>query len=410
MVIRIVVLLTLLFAIRGTATSQTKDVVIVVIGSSTAEGAGAWPTDSSWVNRLRISVTRDKGDGADTVVHNLGKGGYTTYRGRENGYVPPPGNFGPDPDRNISKALSLDPDIILVNYPSNDVANNMSTHTTIDNYQRYNSLTSEAGKRIYFLTCQPRNTLSYAQQVQLKDQKDIMISTFQTRAINAWDYLVADDGLNIKPELNADGTHVNNKGHRLIFEEVQRFLAAAILPIKLSKFDAVAVEKRIDLKWETASESNNSHFVIERSLNGRDFKAIGEVKGKGNSTVKVKYAFSDKSPAPGKNYFRLKQVDLDGKFTFSQVLAVTLKSAPSAALLYPIPATSSINLKIAADKKESIQINIFDRSGNTKYSYTRSVDKGENVLQFPVNTLPTGNYVMQIKRESTISKRSFIKL
>lgn len=410
MVIRIVLLLNLLVAIRGTATSQTKDVVIVVIGSSTAEGAGAWPTDSSWVNRLKLSVTRDKGDGADTVVYNLGKGGYTTYRGRENGYVPPPGNFGPDPERNITKALSLNPDIILVNFPSNDVANNMSTQATIENYQMYNSLASAAGKKIYFLTAQPRNSLEYDQKLQLRDQKDMIISTFQSRAINAWDYLVADDGLNIKTEVNADGTHVNNKGHRLIFEEVQSFLAAAILPVKLSKFDAVASEKWIDLKWETASERNNSHFMIERSSNGREFKAIGEVKGKGNSNAKVKYTYTDRSPAPGKNYYRLKQVDLDGKFTISQVVAVTVKSAPSAALLYPIPASSSISLRIAAEKKESIHINIFDRSGNTKSSYTRSLDRGENILRFPVSTLPSGNYVMQIRRESTISNRTFIKL
>jgi lysophospholipase L1-like esterase len=411
MVTRIVVLLTLLFTIRGTATSQTKDVVIVVIGSSTAEGAGAWPSDSSWVNRLKFSVTRDGSDGADTVVYNLGKGGYTTYRGRENGYVPPPGNFGPDPDRNISKALALNPDIILVNYPSNDVANYMSTQATMDNYQMYNSLTSAAGKKIYFFSTQPRNGLSYDQTIQLRDQKDAIISTFMSRAINVWDFLVGADGFSLKTEVNSgDGIHVNNGGHRLIFEKVQSFLAAALLPVKLSKFDAVALEKRIDLNWETASETNNSHFVIERSLNGREFKAIGEIKGKGNSNSKVKYTFSDKSPVTGKNYYRLKQVDLDGKFTFSQVVAVSLKSAPSAVLLYPVPAYTSINLKIAADKKESIQINIYDRSGNTKSSFTRNLDKGENLLQFPVSSLPTGNYVMQIKQESTISKRSFIKL
>jgi lysophospholipase L1-like esterase len=410
MVTRIVVLLAFFLAVRGIATSQTKDVVIVVIGSSTVEGAGARPIDSSWVNRLKLSVTRNKGDGADTVVHNLGRNGYTTYRGRENGYIPPPGIFGPDPERNISKALTLNPDIILVSYPTNDVANNLPTQTTMDNYQKYHSLASGAGKKIYFLTSQPRNSVSYSQQLRLKDQKDIIISTFKSTAINAWDILVADDGLNIKPELNADDTHVNNKGHRLLFEAVQTSLAAAILPVSLSKFDAIAWEKQIHLKWETISERNNSHFVIERSLNGRDFFVIGEVKGKENSSTKVKYTFTDKSPAPGKNHYRLKQVDLDGKSTFSQVVAATLQSAPFAALLYPIPASTFINLKIAADRKESIHINIYDRLGNTKSSYARSLDIGENVLRFPVSTLPTGNYVMEIKREGTITKRSFIKL
>ena len=98
MATRIVVLF-FLFSICLSANSQTKDVVIVVIGSSTAEGAGAWPSDSSWVNRLRFSVRQNMADQADTIVHNLGKGGYTTFMGRENGFIPPPGFVGPDPDR-----------------------------------------------------------------------------------------------------------------------------------------------------------------------------------------------------------------------------------------------------------------------------------------------------------------------
>ncbi len=411
MISRIVVLLTLIFTICGVAASQTKDVVIAVMGSSTAEGAGAWPTDSSWVNRLKLAVRKNMSDGADTVVYNLGKGGTTTYVGRENGFVPPPGYIGPDPERNINKALSLEPDIIFVNYPSNDVANNMTTKTTMDNYRTYNTYASIAGKQIIFLTPQPRNSVSYDQQVQLKDQKDSVLNSFTGRAINVWDLLVASDGLTINPELSAgDGTHVNNKGHRLIFEQVSNFLAAAALPVKLSKFEAVAVEKNVELRWETSSEENNSHFIIERSGNARDFKAIGEVKGKGNSTTKVKYKFTDANPTPGKNHYRLKQVDLDGKTAFSQIVTVTIKQALAAETLYPVPASTSINLKIAADRKESIHINIIDRSGNTKSAYNRTIEKGENVLQFPIQSMPTGNYIMQIKRENSVSKRSFIKL
>jgi len=410
MISRIVVLLTVIL-VSGNATGQTKDVVIAVMGSSTAEGAGAWPIDSSWVSRLKLSVRKNLSDGADTIVYNLGKGGTTTYVGRENGFVPPSGYVGPDPDRNINKALSLSPDIILVNYPSNDVANNMPTKTTMDNYRTYGQYTSDAGKQIIFLTSQPRNSVGYDQQVQLRDQKDSILNSFTGRAINVWDLLVASDGLTINPELSAgDGTHVNNKGHRLIFEQVSNFLVAAALPVKLSKFEGEAADKKVELRWETSSELNNSHFIIERSGNARDFRAIGEVKGKGRSTTKVKYKFTDLNPVPGKNFYRLKQVDLDGKTAFSQIIAITIKSALAAETLYPVPASTSINLKIAADRKESVHINIFDRSGNAKGAYDRTVEKGENVLQFPIQSLPTGNYLMQIRRESSISKRSFIKL
>ncbi|HLO82128.1 MAG TPA: SGNH/GDSL hydrolase family protein, partial [Chitinophagaceae bacterium] len=347
MISRIVVLL-ILMMIGGSATGQTKDVVIAVMGSSTAEGAGAWPVDSSWVSRLKLAVRTNLTDGKDTIVYNLGKGGTTTYVGRENSFVPPSGYMGPDPDRNINKALSLYPNIILVNYPSNDVANNMPTKTTMDNYRTYGKYASDAGIQIIFLTPQPRNSVGYDQQVQLRDQKDSVMNSFAGRAINVWDLLVGSDGLTINPELSAgDGTHVNNKGHRLIFEQVSNFLAAASLPVKLSKFEAELADKKVELRWETSSELNNSHFIVERSLNARDFKAIGEVKGKGRSTTKVKYKFTDINPVSGKNFYRLKQVDLDGKSTFSQVIAVTIKAALAAESLYPVPATNSINLKIA---------------------------------------------------------------
>jgi lysophospholipase L1-like esterase len=413
MLIRILVVIALMLSIWDNVAGQAQSVVIVVMGSSTAEGAGAWPKeDSSWVSRLTKAVRRNLADNADTVVYNLGLGGTTTYVGRENGFVPPQGYVGPDPERNINKALSLNPDIILVNYPSNDVANNMSTSTTMGNYQKYHDMAAAAGARIYFLTTQPRNALSDAQKVQIRDQKDAIISTFPTTSINVWDALVSSDGLNIHPDVSAgDGIHVNNTGHRRIFEAVaaSSFVGAA-LPVRLTKFTASQVVDRVDLNWETASESNNSHFVIERSTDNRDFKAIGEVKGKGNSNTKTRYSYSDKKPSPGKNYYRLKQVDLDGKSSFSQVIQVTQRSVPQSIILYPVPATSVIHLKLAADKKENVTVSIIDRSGNIKSSYPRKLDKGENILNFPVSSLPTGNYLMQIKSEGTISKRSFIKL
>jgi lysophospholipase L1-like esterase len=410
---RIVALLALMLCIWNNAAGQTKTVVVVVMGSSTAEGAGAWPReDSSWVSRLTKAVRTNTNDNADTVVYNLGLGGTTTYVGRETGFVPPQGYAGPNPERNISKTLSLNPDIILVNYPSNDVANNMTTSATMGNYDKYLEMATSAGVKIYFLTTQPRDALSDAQKVQLRDQKDAIISAYPFASINVWDALVAPDRYNIHPDVSAgDGIHVNNTGHRRIFEAVaaSSFVGAA-LPVKLSRFTANLVGERVDLNWETASESNNSHFVIERSADNRDFKAIGKVKGKGNSSTKTQYSFSDKKPSPGKNYYRLKQVDLDGKSSFSQVIEVMQRPAAHSIILYPVPATSVIHLKMVADKKETIAVSIFDRFGNVKGSFEKKLDKGENVMNFPVSNLPTGNYLMQIKGGSSISKRSFIKL
>ncbi len=388
---------------------------IVVIGSSTAEGQGSWPMeDSSWVSRLRKSFNRNTTDGLDTLVYNLALGGTNTFKGRENGCVDCPANLQPDPIRNVSMAMSYSPDLLLVNYPTNDVANLFPTKATMDNYRKYQQVGSSVIKNIVFLTPQPRTALQTDQKTQLRQQVDSVLLNFPGRSINVWSFLVDRDEpgyYNIESSVSAgDNVHVNNKGHRLIFEQVSTFLAAAILPTKLSQFNALAKSQSVELAWETATEVNNSHFVVERSTNGRDFQPIGEVKGKGNSSTTVRYRFTDRTPIVGKNFYRLKQVDLDKSFNYSKVISAKINSLAHTETIYPVPATQAVHIKLHADKKEPVQLNILDRTGNAKGSFNRIAEIGDNIFTIPVNTLISGNYVLQIRRESSITKRSFIKL
>ena len=92
---------------------------IVVLGSSTAFGTGASPSDSSWVNRLQAAYRQNTGDGIDTNIVNLAVPGTNTYKAMPTGYIPPPLRDQPDPNMNITKALTYNPHIIIVNFPSN---------------------------------------------------------------------------------------------------------------------------------------------------------------------------------------------------------------------------------------------------------------------------------------------------
>lgn len=94
----------------------------------------------------------------------------------------------------------------------------------------------------------------------------------------------------------------------------------ATLPIKLSSFLVSPVGKTVRLNWTTSSETNNQKFEIERSIEGNEFIKIGEIKGAGNSTKTENYVFEDNSPMlTANNYYRLKQIDFDGKFSYSVV-------------------------------------------------------------------------------------------
>lgn len=109
------------------------------------------------------------------------------------------------------------------------------------------------------------------------------------------------------------------------------------LPIELFSFTAKLHSEKVLLEWSTASEVNNDYFTMERSHNAIDFENIGEVNGAGTSGMAFSYSFIDEYPADGLNYYRLKQTDYDGQFTYSAVVVIEVSANPYALVAYPNP-------------------------------------------------------------------------
>ncbi len=122
------------------------------------------------------------------------------------------------------------------------------------------------------------------------------------------------------------------------------------LPVTLTSFTADNNRNSIDLKWTTASESNNDYFSIEKSDDGKEFVEIGFVKGSGNSTSTKKYSYTDFNPKFPHNFYRLRQVDFDGQFDYSKVVLVK-RAKQSKLLLFPNPARVG-ELKLKAETLE----------------------------------------------------------
>lgn len=114
--------------------------------------------------------------------------------------------------------------------------------------------------------------------------------------------------------------------------------ACAVLPVELTAFTATnKVDKNL-LNWQTASETHNSHFVIQKSKDGQNFVDIGTVKGHGTTTTPQYYDFTDAQPYKGINYYRLKQMDNDGQEDFSKIVAVYwLTEGKNTLSIYPNP-------------------------------------------------------------------------
>ena len=147
------------------------------------------------------------------------------------------------------------------------------------------------------------------------------------------------------------------------------------LPIKLLKFSVFKDGDRVLLNWTTASEINNDYFEIERSADGKTFESIKKIEGSGNSKEKIFYETYDPSPIKGQySYYRLKQTDYDGAFTYSKVEAIFLGEEKKLELtLFPNPVTGNeLFVRSPLLVSERITYRIFDMTGNLVSEETTS--------------------------------------
>jgi hypothetical protein len=181
------------------------------------------------------------------------------------------------------------------------------------------------------------------------------------------------------------------------------FNGSAPLPITLISFKANITEnQQTVLKWATASEKDNDYFEIERSKNALDFESVGKIKGKGTIDLRNDYTFTDESPLKGINYYRLKQVDFDGQFSYTRAESV-IRDGDGSISLYPNP-TANI-LKINFEDTEQIE-------NTTIYNMMGRVVKtiSGNQGKYEISELPQGKYILQIGlSDGRIIRNSFIK-
>ena len=174
------------------------------------------------------------------------------------------------------------------------------------------------------------------------------------------------------------------------------------LPIELTNFKASKSGNQSLLAWTTSSESDNQHFAIERSKDGKNFKEIGIVNSKGASYEKQDYTFIDPTPAKGFNYYRLKQVDFNGKYDYSKVEMVALKGFAEV-MLYPNPAKESITIETSATDKHDVKI--MDYMGRIWLSKTLEND----VNQLNIASLPKGLYFLESYIDNELVRKNIVK-
>lgn len=165
-------------------------------------------------------------------------------------------------------------------------------------------------------------------------------------------------------------------------------ITAAPLPIELVSLNGMCAGKNILLKWQTASEKNNSYFTIERSFNTEDWEEIGKVPGAGNSNQLQKYEFADVNTIKGNVYYRLKQTDIDGRFKLSELIAVESCKGVVDVMVYPNPANDIVHVKCAS----AITLEIYNMLGE-KLSEEK-LSTGTNKID--ISTFSNGTYFFKL--------------
>lgn len=232
--------------------------------------------------------------------------------------------------------------------------------------------------------------------------------TFVTSALNV-------DGSSTRPAVGGSGSglvgHFNGSGWdaNLVADYTPNtwFLAGytgsfspfivgtpGVVPIELLKMTAKAVNNKNVVAWETASETNNKGFDIQRQTANGTWESLGFVKGENKPST---YTFEDKGPL-SISYYRLRQIDFDGKETLSKVVSVS-QNQKGQVRISPNPATDKVNITLPDnDRLESTTVTIYDLTGRQVLTQKTTA----NTVELDLSTLAKGSYLVKIDTNNSI--------
>lgn len=215
------------------------------------------------------------------------------------------------------------------------------------------------------------------------------------------------------PGWQLDGTCVTSTISQVSREGLSGFSAFGttqsleLLPVSLIYFHAYATDAGNQVEWTTASEFNNDYFSLERSADGYFFEEINKQPGAENTLQQQHYHHLDDVPLHGLNYYRIRQVNLDGTYTFSKVAIVdNTRPAPHMSQPFPNPSTGTLHFEITTVEQGGALLQITDLSGKMVWSENLLLNSGNNGVELQLRQLPPGVYFLSC----SLSRSGFLKM
>ena len=183
--------------------------------------------------------------------------------------------------------------------------------------------------------------------------------------------------------------------------------AGVVLPVNLTDFTAVLnTQQNTELSWTTGSEQNNRQFDVETSRDGMNFVLSGVVASKGNSSTPQQYEYLHIKPQQGITWYRLKQTDLDGNYTYSKIISLNMNKELVKTFVYPVPAKDKITIYFGTVTTQS-EIEIF--SADMKIVQHERVNGLSVKKELDISDLPNGVYFIRLLDGTSNKILRFIK-
>jgi hypothetical protein len=181
-----------------------------------------------------------------------------------------------------------------------------------------------------------------------------------------------------------------------------------VLPVELVSFSGRNINKRTNLlEWETATEINSDYFLLERSIDGHNFEIIGRLDAAGNSLTAIQYQLEDFDFQNKLDYYRLKIMDIDGSFEYSEILSIEISEDNSELIIYTNPGEGIFHFQIPNANKQDLQISIIDTKGCIVEKRFIHIDNAE--LSLDLSYLLHGIYIVQIFIGNKVFSKRLVK-
>ncbi|MDP2365663.1 MAG: T9SS type A sorting domain-containing protein [Ignavibacteria bacterium] len=186
-----------------------------------------------------------------------------------------------------------------------------------------------------------------------------------------------------------------------------------IVPVELTSFSSSVNGKNVTLNWTTATETNNSGFDVERKSANSNWQRIGFVNGNGTTTEKQSYSYADKNLSEGKYSYRLKQVDFNGTFEYSNVIEVLVATPNKFELSqnYPNPFNPTTSISFALPQAGNVKLSVYNLLGQEVQTLINSfMESGSHAVNFEATNLNSGIYLYKLEANGLTSVRKMTLL